>query len=76
MVSNGLFTGIGKPKIPAYISIGFTILRIPMALVLTKFMGVNGIWWSIALSSIFKGVISYILYILQVRKEYRYVGKF
>ncbi|NFS62567.1 MATE family efflux transporter, partial [Clostridium botulinum] len=47
-----------------------------MALVLTKFMGVNGIWWSIALSSIFKGVISYILYILQVRKEYRYVGKF
>ncbi len=34
MVSNGLFTGLGKPKIPATISIIFTVLRIPMALVL------------------------------------------
>lgn len=62
MVSNGLFTGIGKPKIPAYISIIFTVLRIPMALILIKFYGLDGVWWSIALSSILKGVVSYILY--------------
>lgn len=76
MVSNGLFTGIGKPKIPAYISIIFTVLRIPMALILIKFIGVNGIWWSVALSSIFKGITSYILYILTVRKGHEYVGNF
>ncbi|WP_252230435.1 MATE family efflux transporter [Clostridium sp. ZBS15] len=76
MVSNGLFTGIGKPKISAYISIVFTVLRIPMALILIKFIGVNGIWWSIALSSIFKGIVSYILYIIQVRKGYKYIGNF
>ena len=29
MVTNGLFTGIGMPKIPANISIIFTVLRIP-----------------------------------------------
>lgn len=62
MVSNGLFTGVGKPKIPAYISITFTILRIPMALILIKLYGLDGVWWSIALSSILKGLISYILY--------------
>lgn len=62
MVSNGLFTGVGKPKIPAYISIIFTILRIPMALILIKLYGLDGVWWSIALSSILKGLISYILY--------------
>ena len=62
MVSNGLFTGVGKPKIPAYISIIFTVLRIPMALILIKLYGLDGVWWSIALSSILKGLISYILY--------------
>lgn len=71
MVSNGLFTGIGKPKIPATISIVFTILRIPMALVLIKFLGLNGIWWSIAISSILKGIAAYVMYIITVRRKYR-----
>lgn len=62
MVSNGLFTGVGKPKIPAYISIIFTVLRIPMAFILTKLYGLDGVWWSISSSSILKGLISYILY--------------
>lgn len=62
MVSNGLFTGIGKPNIPATISIVFTVIRIPIALILIQFIGVNGIWWSIAISSILKGIASYIMY--------------
>lgn len=66
MVSNGLFTGVGKPKIPAAISIIFTILRIPMA----NFIGVNGIWLSIALSSVFKGIVAYIIYIFKIKKPY------
>ena len=70
MVSNGLFTGVGNPKIPATISILFTVLRIPMALILIRSIGVNGIWLSIALSSVLKGLTAYLLYIVTVRKEY------
>lgn len=73
MVSNGVFTGLGKPKIPATISILFTVLRIPMALILMKSYGINGIWWSIAISSILKGVSAYLIYKLKVSKEYKYV---
>lgn len=73
MVSNGLFTGLGKPKVPAIISIVFTFLRIPMAMIFTKFIGLNGIWLSIALSSVMKGIVSYLFYIVKIRKEYYYV---
>ena len=65
MVSNGLFTGVGEPKIPAYISIIFTTLRIPMALLFVNFIGVSGIWLSISLSSVFKGIAAYILYLVK-----------
>lgn len=68
MVSNGLFTGIGHPKVPATISIVFTLLRIPMALVFLKYFGVNGIWLSISLSSILKGIVSYLIYRIDIRK--------
>lgn len=70
MVSNGLFTGIGKPKIPAIISIIFTMLRIPMALILIEPFGVSGVWISIALSSVLKGISSYILYLIEVNRKY------
>ena len=70
MVSNGLFTGIGKPKIPATISMIFTALRIPFALILTPMFGVSGVWISIALSSILKGISAYIVYKFKVGKEY------
>ena len=69
IVSNGLFTGIGKPNIPATISVVFTALRIPMALIFTIYLGLNGIWLSIAVSSIFKGIAAYLIYIVKVRKE-------
>lgn len=70
MISNGMFTGLGVPKIPAAISILFTILRIPLALILTKYIGINGIWWSISISSICKGVSAYLIYRLKIWKEY------
>lgn len=70
MVSNGLFTGIGKPNIPATISVVFTALRIPMSLVLVKPFGVNGIWISIALSSVLKGITAYLLYLIKIKIKY------
>lgn len=69
MVSNGMFTGLGMPKIPATISIVFTVLRIPMALIFVQFIGLNGIWLSIAISSVLKGIVSYLIYIIKVRKD-------
>lgn len=72
MISNGMFSGLGMPKIPATISVIFTSLRIPMALVFTKFMGVNGVWLSIAVSSVLKGVFAYLMYNIKVRKDEKY----
>lgn len=73
MISNGVFTGFGVPKIPAFISIIFTILRIPLALILTRFYGVNGIWIGITISSVLKGVVAYLIYKLKIWKVYKNV---
>lgn len=62
MVSNGMFTGIGKPKIPSIISIIFTIARIPIAISLIGYLGLDGIWLSFAISSILKGLTAILVY--------------
>ncbi len=74
ITSSGAFNGIGKTEPAAIISIFFNLLRIPMALYFSKMtvLGLNGIWWSITISSVFKGVIVYIWFgmILKKRKEF------
>jgi len=70
-VSNGLFTGVGKPKISSIISVVFTMLRLPMALVLIKPFGLTGIWISISVSSILKGIVAYLLYRIEVKRNFR-----
>lgn len=71
MISNGVFTGVGKPKIPAFISIVFTVLRIPMAIILIRYLEVKGIWYAISISSILKGITACAVYRLKVGREYR-----
>lgn len=75
MISNGFFTGIGRPNIPATISIVFTSLRIPLSLLLIKPFGINGVWISICLSSILKGFFAYLLYRIEFKKKYSTIGK-
>ncbi len=70
VITNGLFTGIGKPHIPSIISVVFTSLRLPFALFLTIPFGVNGIWMSISLSSMLKGIVAYLVYKIRIRKEF------
>ena len=70
MISNGLFTGIAMPNIPSGISIVFTALRIPLALLFIKRFGISGIWMSISLSSILKGSFSYLFVKIIYKKEY------
>lgn len=71
VISNGVFTGLGIPKIPAVISITFTLSRLPIAIVLAKFLGVNGIWVSIAVTSALKGIIALLVYEFRVKKRCR-----
>lgn len=56
LLTVGAFNGIGKTYIPPIISVIFTIMRIPLALLLSQSMGLMGVWWSISLTSVFKGV--------------------
>ncbi len=57
LTTQGMFNGIGRTVEPAVISISFNVLRIPLAYYLASEMGVVGVWWAIALSSICKGII-------------------
>lgn len=57
----GLFYGTGRTVPPAVISITFNALRIPGAIALSALgLGIAGVWWAISLSSMSKGVVSFI----------------
>lgn len=66
IISGAAFNGLGKTYIPSIVSIIFTSLRIPLAIFLSgTFLGLNGVWWTISLSSMAKGLllmISFLLY--------------
>ena len=67
-ILNGIFTGLGLPKIPATISILFTLGRIPLALAFMPLFGIDGIWLSIAISSVMKGIAALIMYVVQIKR--------
>lgn len=65
----GALNGLGKTIIPSSISITLTAARIPLVMILSAtFLGLNGIWWAISLSSIAKGIVIAICY-LYVRRR-------
>ena len=53
----GAFNGIGKTHIPPLFSVTLTVLRIPLALGLSKFFGLNGVWIAISGTSVLKGIM-------------------
>jgi putative MATE family efflux protein len=53
----GAFNGLGRTIPPSIVGIALNTLRIPGALLLSLSLGLNGVWWSISLSSILKGLI-------------------
>lgn len=54
-------SGTGRTVPPAIISITFNSLRIPMAIVLSAMgLGIVGVWWAISISSMLKGIVSFI----------------
>ena len=73
ITTSGAFNGLGKTLIPSVVSVIFTGLRVPAAYILSSenLLGLNGVWWSISLSSVFKGVIltSIFVYYMKKKKE-------
>lgn len=59
ITTGGVFNGIGKTIPPSLVGITLTGFRIPLAIYLSQpqIFGVTGVWWSISLTSIVKGVI-------------------
>ena len=53
----GAFSGLGKSLPPSIVSITLTGARIPMAILLGRWLGLNGVWWAITISSIGKGIV-------------------
>lgn len=64
MVLSGVFTGLGITWPTLFITIPFTIGRIPAAWFLAYYlgMGVTGIWWAISLTTCAKGAGLFVLY--------------
>lgn len=69
----GAFSGLGNSFPPSFVSIVFTLARIPLIFILTAFMGLNGIWWAISLSSIIKGIVSVTWFEIYKRKRLAHI---
>ena len=65
----GAFGGLGNTLPPSSESILLTCMRIPLLLILTKTpLGLSGIWWSISISSILKGIVLVSWYLIYQRR--------
>lgn len=68
----GAFSGLGNSIPPSFISIVFTFGRVPAILLMTKLVpGLDVIWWVISISSILKGTILVIWFVVYKNKKLR-----
>jgi len=69
----GAFSGLGKTMPPSLVSVVFTVARIPLALFLiATALDLNGIWWSITISSIAKGIALVSWFVLYLRSQKKF----
>jgi len=66
LMGTGAFFGWGKTNIPAITGIALTVLRIPMAYAFIAFWHneLSSVWWSISISSMLKGTLLVVLFIV------------
>lgn len=59
ITTSGVFNGMGRTLPPAVLSVLLTGARVPAALFLSSpaLLGLEGVWWSVSISSILKGII-------------------
>ena len=78
-ISNqGAFNGLAKTQYPSIVGMVFNLLRIPAAYFLSRSLnlGLNGVWWAITISSVFKGIVLFSFFYVIVIKKYRRTGNF
>ena len=72
LTTAGAFTGLGKTIPPSITSIVLSALRIPIASVLVAAgMGLNGIWWSITISCILKGIVMFVWFLYYLKHDFK-----
>nr|WP_255489430.1 MATE family efflux transporter [Dysgonomonas sp. 216] len=57
LTTQGMFNGVGRTIPPAVINMTFNLLRIPLAYILAKNIGIIGVWWAMAITTTCKGII-------------------
>ncbi len=65
LMSAGAFNGVGKTHVPSIVGMSFNLLRIPWALLA---LNVTGIWWGISMTSVFKGSVLLILFLITLKR--------
>lgn len=72
----GAISGLGNTRLCSVISVVFTAVRIPIAMILSgTSLGVNGIWWAFSITSIIKGILFHIAFYKECEKKTRLLGK-
>lgn len=64
----GAFNGLGKTHVPSVVGFIGNIIRIPLGMFLAVSLGVYGIWWAVSISSIIKGTVLTVWFLLYLRK--------
>ena len=69
IITTGAFKGLGRTLIPSFIITVLTGARVPAAYFLSKseLLGIDGIWWSISLSSILKGILMLSIFTIMLK---------
>lgn len=55
-IASGYFNGYGFTKIPSFFSISGNIIRIALVIILSAIFGLNGIWYAITITGIYRGL--------------------
>ncbi len=75
ILSSSAMNAFSKTFIPAFINIVLTGIRIPLAYILSATaLGIDGIWWSISISTIGKGICLFIAIYFVLRNVENFIG--
>ena len=71
ITTGGAFNGIGRTYPPSIVGISLTAARIPLALILSQpfLLGMPGVWWSISITSVLKGIVLFSWFIILIRRH-------
>lgn len=70
--STGVFQGLSDTRTPSAISVIFNAARIPISFLLIPYFGVLGIWLSMTITSIIKGILSLFLLRKKMKKNLKF----